>query len=87
MSTSHQLKCQPPSQYRWRLMPASGFQYTLAIVKTQAGIASGEAQTPELPLMQELARNQASGRMRLNVCMSETKRPREPLLQLNIEFG
>lgn len=42
---------------------------TLAIVKTQADIASGEAQTPELPLMQELARNQASGRMRLNVCM------------------
>lgn len=42
---------------------------TLAIVKNQAGIASGEAQTPELPLMQELARNQASGRMRLNVCM------------------
>ena len=42
---------------------------SIAVLKDKQGnVVSGEAQTPTLPLMHELAKRRPSGRMRLNVC-------------------
>ena len=42
---------------------------SIAVFKDKKGnIASGEAQTPTLPLMHDLARQRPAGRMRLNIC-------------------
>lgn len=43
---------------------------TVAVFKDKHGnIVSGEAQTPTIPLMHELAVKRAPGRMRLNICL------------------
>ena len=43
---------------------------TVAVFKDKHGnIVSGEAQTPTIPLMHELAAKRAPGKMRLNICL------------------
>ena len=43
---------------------------TVAVFKDKRGnIVSGEAQTPTIPLMHELAAKRAPGKMRLNICL------------------